>query len=71
MQVIVPVGMGSIEPRDCREVGLGVELSSESAEVERSDATVFINPLPIDVGPGTQKHPSLQSAQAQLCGFVG
>jgi hypothetical protein len=60
MQVTVPVGIDTMEPRDIRVGGFVVILPIfESVEVgggvARSDATVFTNPFPAGVGLGMQK----------------
>jgi hypothetical protein len=59
MQVTVPVGIDTMEPRDIRVGGFVVILpifeSVEVGGVARSDATVSTNPFPAGVGLGMQK----------------
>jgi hypothetical protein len=71
--VTVPVPTGARDPRG-RSVerigGLAVKLAivgtgNEVGVVARSEATVFSNPFPPNVGLGMQKYLSLQLAQAQ------
>lgn len=58
MQVTVPVGIDTMEPRDIRVGGFMLpifESVEDGGGVARSVATVFINPFPAGVGLGMQK----------------
>lgn len=60
MQVTVPVGIDTMEPRDIRVGGFVVMLPifenvEDGRGVASSVATVFTNPFPAGVGLGMQK----------------